>query len=381
MFFFLKKIKKKIYFDNSSTNQKPDILFKSIINILQKKNFNLNRGNNNLNIENFFFFKKIKKILNLLINNIFIEEIIFFFNSTFSINFLLLNLLNIIKKNYQILISNKEHNSILISLIKILKFKKNKIIVFPSIKNKNYLNIFCNFINSNTFVFIINHISNNFGYINKIKYFFKICLFNNIITILDCTQSITYLKINIKKTNIIFLFFSFHKIYSLTGSSLLFCNMFMLKKINMLFTGGGNVNFNNYIIKHKKYDEKFYFGTQNFISIFSSYYSIKWFLTNKKFIFYKNLYFKKIIFCIFNKKKKTFSNILLINSKNVFFLNNILNLNKIIIRCDYLCNFMKIMFINKKNNCRISFNFFNKIKEILKIKFLIFFYNFRIKNC
>ncbi|MFI4870098.1 MAG: aminotransferase class V-fold PLP-dependent enzyme [Candidatus Carsonella ruddii] len=305
MFFFLKKIKKKIYFDNSSTNQKPNILFKSIINILQKKNFNLNRGNYNLNIKNLFFFKKIKKILTLLINNIFIEEIIFFFNSTFSINFLLLNLLNIIKKNYQILISNKEHNSILISLIKILKLKHNKIIVFPTIKNKNYLNIFCNFINFNTFIFIINQISNNFGYINKIKYFFKICLLNNIITILDSTQSITYLKINIKKINVIFLFFSFHKLYSLTGSSILFCNIFILKKINPLFSGGGGVSFVNYIIKYKNYDEKFYFGTQNFISIFSSYYSIKWFITNKKNIFYKNLYFKKIIFYIFNKKKKT----------------------------------------------------------------------------
>ncbi|WP_432771080.1 hypothetical protein V7Z38_00215 [Candidatus Carsonella ruddii] len=41
---------------------------------------------------------------------------------------------------------------------------------------------------------------------------------------------------------------------------------------------------------------------------------------------------------------------------------------------------MKNMFINKKNNCRLSLNFFNKIKETFKIKFLIHFFNFKIRN-
>lgn len=381
MFFFLKKNKKKIYFDNSSTNQKPDILFKSIINILQKKNFNLNRGNFNINIKNFFLFKKIKKIFKILINNNFIEEIIFFSNSTFSINFILLNIINLIKINSEILISNKEHNSVLISLIKISKYKNIKIIIFPTINNKNYINIFCDFIKKNTFIFIFNQISNNYGYINKIKHFFIICYCNNIITILDCTQSISYINVNIKNIKINFIFLSLHKLYSLTGVSIMYCNIYMLSKINPIFLGGGISTIHNYIIKLKKYNEKFFFGTQNFFSLFSSYYSLKWYLTNKKYIFYKNNYLKKNIFFIFNKKKKLFSNILLFKNKYTFFFNNYLNLNKIITRCDQLCNFMKNMFINKKTNCRISFNFFNKLKEILKIKFLIFFYNFRIKYC
>ncbi|MBY0585458.1 aminotransferase class V-fold PLP-dependent enzyme, partial [Candidatus Carsonella ruddii] len=110
MFIFLINYKKFIYFDNSSTNQKPNILFKSSINILQKKNFNLNKGNYNLLNKNLFFFKKIKFLFKNLINCNFIEEIIFFFNSTFSINFIFFNLINFLKLNSEILISNKEHN-------------------------------------------------------------------------------------------------------------------------------------------------------------------------------------------------------------------------------------------------------------------------------
>ncbi|ATX33466.1 hypothetical protein CUN91_00660 [Candidatus Carsonella ruddii] len=380
MFFFLIKYKKIIYFDNSSTNQKPNILFKSTINILQKKNFNINKGNYNLLDKNLILFKKLKLLIKKILQCNFIEEIIFFFNSTFSINFIFLNLINFIKLTNEILISNKEHNSIFISLLQLFKFKKLKTIIFPTIKQKIFKNIFCNYIN-NTFCCIINQISNNYGILNHIKHLIKICNYNNIITILDCTQSISFNNINIKKIKPTFLFFSLHKLYSLTGISILYYNINFLSKIKPIFVGGGSSYINNYLIKYKKFNEKFYFGTQNFFSLLSSYYSLKWFLKNKKFIFYINYYLKKNIFFYFLKKKNYFSNTLLLKNKNIENFNNYLDINKIILRCDNLCNFMKNMFINKKKNCRISFNFFNKLKEILKIKFLIFFYNFRIKNC
>ncbi|WGS66708.1 aminotransferase class V-fold PLP-dependent enzyme [Candidatus Carsonella ruddii] len=380
MFLFLSNFKKTIYFDNSSTNQKPKILFKSIINVLQKKNFNLNRGEYNLLQKNLIFLKKIKIIIKKIINSNFIEEIIFFYNSTFSINFILLNLKNFIKNNNEILISNKEHNSVLIPLLKIFKNKNIKIIVFPIYKNKININIFCNYINSNTYLFINNISSNNFGYINKLKKTIKICNYNNIITIVDATQSISSININLKKNKIDFLFFSFHKLYSLTGVSILYCKIFFLSKLNPILTGGGSLYYNGNKFIFKNFDEKFYFGTQNIFSIYSSYYSLKWFLSNKKYIFFLNFFIKKTIFNIFNKKKSNFSNIILLKNYNNIFFNNYLDINKIISRCDNLCNFLKKMFINKNKNCRLSYNFFNTIKEILKIKFLIFFFNFKIIN-
>ncbi|WMC19901.1 MAG: cysteine desulfurase [Candidatus Carsonella ruddii] len=379
MFLFLSNFKKIIYLDNSSTNQKPKILFKSIINVLQKKNFNLNRGEYNLIQKNFFFFKKIKKIIKKIIKTNFIEEIIFFYNSTFSINFVILNLLNFIRINNEILISNKEHNSILLPLLKIFKNKNIKLIIFPNYKNNINLNIFCNYFNINTIIYINNISSNNFGYINKLKKIIKICNFNNIITIVDATQSISNININLKKDKIDFLFFSFHKLYSLTGVSILYCKIFFLSKLNPVLTGGGSLYYNENKFIFKNFDEKFYFGTQNIFSIYSSYYSLKWFLSNKKFIFFLNFYIKKSIFNIFNKKKYNFSNIILLKNYNTIF-NNYLDINKILSRCDNLCNFLKKMFINKNKNCRLSYNFFNKIKEILKIKFLIFFFNFKIIN-
>ncbi|XZR53039.1 MAG: aminotransferase class V-fold PLP-dependent enzyme [Candidatus Carsonella ruddii] len=380
MFLFLSNFKKIIYFDNSSTNQKPKILFKSVINILQKKNFNLNRGEYNLLQKNFFFLKKIKNIIKKIISSNFIEEIILFYNSTFSINFILLNLKNFIKTNNEIIISNKEHNSILIPLLKIFKNKNIKIIIFPIYKNKININIFCNYINEKTYLHVNNISSNNFGYINKLKKIIKICNYNNIITIVDSTQSISNININLRKNKIDFCFFSFHKIYSLTGVSVLYCKIFFLPKLNPILTGGGSLYYNENKFIFKNFDEKFYFGTQNFFSIYSSYYSLKWFLSNKKYIFFINFFIKKTIFNIFNKKKSNFSNIILLKNNNNTLFNNYLDINKIILRCDNLCNFLKKMFINKNKNCRISYNFFNKIKEILKIKFLIFFFNFKIIN-
>ncbi|AFP83892.1 aminotransferase class V-fold PLP-dependent enzyme [Candidatus Carsonella ruddii] len=379
MFYFLINFKKIIYLDNSSTNQKPKILFKSIINVLQKKNFNLNRGEYNLLQKNFFFFKKIKFLIKKILNINFIEEIIFFFNSTFSINFIILNLKNFFKNNNEIIISNKEHNSIILPLLKILKNKNLKLIIFPNYKNKIYINIICNFLNVYTLLCIININSNNYGVINKFKKIIKICNYNNIITLIDNTQSISSININLKKIKIDFLIFSLHKLYSLTGVSVLYCKIFFLSKINPILIGGGSLFLSNKFI-FKNFDEKFYFGTQNIISIYSNYYSLKWYLRNKKIIFFINFYIKKSIFSIFYKKNFYFTNIILLKINNNKLLNDFLDLNKIILRCDNLCNFLKKMFINNNNNCRLSYNFFNKIKEIIKIKFLIFFFNFKIIN-
>ncbi|BCG49256.1 aminotransferase class V-fold PLP-dependent enzyme [Candidatus Carsonella ruddii] len=380
MFLFLKRFKKYIYFDSSSTNQKPKILFKSVINTIQKKNFNLNRGEYDLLNKNDIIFRKLKFLLKKLLKINFIEEIFFFYNSTFSVNFIIINLINFLKKTNEVIISKTEHNSVLIPLLKIIKNKKIIIIICPIIKLLIFKNIFCNYINNNTMIFATSHISNNYGIITRIKNLLNICKYNNILSIVDSTQSISYINTNLKKINSNFLFFSFHKLYSLTGVSVLYCNINFINKLKPHYLGGGTSTLESYTFKLKKLDEKFYFGTQNIFSLFSSYYSIKWFLKNKKYIFYTNYFLKKILFYFLKKRNKNCKNTILIYCKNGFFFNYYLNLNKIILRCDKLCNYMKNMFINKKNNCRLSLNFFNKIKEIFKIKFLIHFFNFKIRN-
>ncbi|MBY0585489.1 hypothetical protein K5B08_01200, partial [Candidatus Carsonella ruddii] len=103
----------------------------------------------------------------------------------------------------------------------------------------------------------------------------------------------------------------------------------LLTKLKPFFSGGGSALINGYCIKYKNFNEKFYFGTQNIYSLFSSYYSLKWFLRNKKFIFFTNFYIKKNSFLFFKKKKKMFTNIFLLKCKNISFLNFFLDINKI----------------------------------------------------
>ncbi|AFP84262.1 aminotransferase class V-fold PLP-dependent enzyme [Candidatus Carsonella ruddii] len=377
IFYYYKKI---IYFDNSSTNQKPKIYFKSILNCIKKKNFNINRGDN-------FFIKKVnlsinkfKLLIKKLILNNYLEEIVILFNSTYSINFILKSLINLIIKNKYILISNMEHNSIILPFLKIIKLKNCKLIVFPTINNNLCKNLICNYFKKNIIFFVVNQIS-NLGLLNNIKKISIISHYNNCIIIVDATQSISFININIKCIKADFFFFSLHKIFSSTGVSILYYNLFYLNKLIIINYGSGITNIISYKkIKFKNFYEKFEIGTQNLLSIFSSYYSIKWFIKNKKYFFYINNYLKHIFQIIFKKKKKNLINNYLIKiNKNIFFI-NFIELNKIICRCDLLCNFSKQLFLSKNKNCRISINFYNNIKEIIKLKFLIFFFNYNIIN-
>ncbi|BAF35066.1 selenocysteine lyase [Candidatus Carsonella ruddii PV] len=377
IFYYYKKI---IYFDSSSTNQKPKIYFKSILNCVKKKNFNINRGDNYLIKKVNLIIKKFKLLIKKLILNNYIEEIIIFFNSTYSINFILNSLINLINEKTNILISNMEHNSLFLPILKIIKFKNCKLIVFPTINNNLYLNLICNYFKNKIFFFIINQIS-NLGLMNQIKKISTIVHYNNSIIIVDATQSISFINVNIKYSKIDFFFFSLHKIFSSTGISILYYNLFYLNKLLLPNYGSGStLNINYKKIKIKNFNEKFEIGTQNLIAIFSSYYTIKWFLKNKKYFFYINNFLKNIFFIIFKKKKKNIINNYLIKiNKNIFFI-YFIELNKIISRCDLLCNFSKQLFLNKNINCRISINFYNNIKEIIKLKFLIFFFNYNITN-
>ncbi|AFP83512.1 aminotransferase class V-fold PLP-dependent enzyme [Candidatus Carsonella ruddii] len=377
-FLYYKKI---INFDNSSTNQKPKIFFKSTINCLKIKNLNLNRGDFYLINKLEIFYNKFKLLIKKILNINYLEEIIISYNSTFSINFLINNLLNFFITKNEIIVSNTEHNSIIIPLINFIK-KKNCIIkIIPTFKNYINNNLLCNYYNNLTKLLIINHLSNNIGIINNIKNLSKISHFNNTIIFVDSTQSISYILKNIKKIKIDFLIFSLHKIFSATGVSVIYFNLFFNNKLSYLYYGGSSIKFLNYKeIFLKKNSLKFEIGTINLNGIFSSYYSLKWYLKNKKNIFFLNYYLKKNFFFLFKKKKKNIINIFLLNIKKNFLFIYFLEKNKILTRCDNLCNYIKNNFINKKKNCRISFSFYNNIKEILKLKFLIFFYNFKIKN-
>ncbi|XBT18333.1 MAG: aminotransferase class V-fold PLP-dependent enzyme [Candidatus Shikimatogenerans sp. Tduv] len=390
IFPFLKK-NKNIYLDNAATTHKPYFVINNIYNNYIY-NYSNNRSFYNLSDKINLNIYKTRNIIKKLIKAKHVEEIIFTKNTTESLN-IIANCINIkYNRKFKIMISYYEHNSNYLPWIYFCNLYKYKLVFIPLNKKKliDFKKIKKNI--KNVKIISITYISNVFGIKNNIKKISKICKKNNIILIVDCAQAIGHININLKKINIDFLAFSIHKIYGPEGVGILYGKKKLLKKMKFYNLGGGTINYiinlKKNLISYKKIPYLYESGTQNNISIISTYKAIK-FIKKCKI---KNicLYEKKIIkYCqyklskiknikIYFKKENKYSIISFnINNINCYDIGYFLNKYNINVRTGYHCSnliFKKLNF-TKNGTIRISIAIYNNYKDIdifiKKLKFIL----------
>ncbi len=374
--------KKIIYLDNATTLQKPKLVIKSTYKFITQKYSSINRGIYTLSNINTNNVEEIRIQVSKFINSNSAEEIIFIKNTTEGIN-LLSNILTekFTKPKDNILISLMEHHSNIAPWFNISK-KLNLELRIIKIKKNGKLNIkhFKKLIDKNTKILSITHISNVLGIINPIKKIIKIAKKNKIITIIDGSQSISHIKIDVKNINCDFYVFSGHKMYSLNGIGILYGRKILLETLKPWVYGGGivsNININNNIIKSINFINppwKFESGTYNIESIISLKYAIKY-INNIKI---NNIikYEQKITKYTINKLKllpeiKIYGSsprigIISFNIKNChcYDIGFLLNKYGICIRTGNQCAIPIIKFYKTSGMCRISIAIYNSKKDI-----------------
>ncbi|WGH25377.1 MAG: aminotransferase class V-fold PLP-dependent enzyme [Candidatus Shikimatogenerans bostrichidophilus] len=375
-----------IYFDNSSTTQKPKCLINNIKYYYYNLNSNINRYNYTLSNKTTDLIDKCRNKIKQFIHAKDAKEIIFTKGTTESIN-LISNSLNW-TKNDEIVITVLEHHSNFIPW-QLLSYKKKIKLKFIKI-NKLYnidLNDLKKKINNKTKLISITHISNVFGTILPIYYIVNIIkkINNKILILLDGAQSIAHIPIDVQKLNIDFFVFSAHKIYGPTGLGVLYGKYNKLKKLNKYQVGGSMVKYVS--LKKTTYldlPSKLEAGTPNISSIISFYYVIKFIekikiyniniYENKLIEYTKNLLLNNNKIILYGKKNIYNSSILSFNVKNInnFDLGCLLNKYGICVRTGYHCaqplfNYLKI----KNGTIRISYGLYNNKEEIDKFYFLL----------
>ena len=189
------------------------------------------------------------------------NEIIFTKNTTEGIN-LILNSIDL-KQGDIILTSDKEHNSILLP-VQLLKDKG----IMHSIFKFGDINDFKSKLNKNVKLIVTAHISNLDGTINPLEEIINLAHKNNSLILVDAAQSISHVKINVKKMDIDFLAFSGHKIFGPSGTGVLYGKYDLLNKLKPFVFGGGSVKdstYENYIIED--IPQRFEAGLQDYAGI------------------------------------------------------------------------------------------------------------------
>ncbi len=227
-----------VYIDNAATSQKPKPVIKAIKKFYENSNANIHRGVYKLSEDATKLYEDSRKIIGEFINAS-QDEIIFTKNATESLNLLAYSLCSSLTEGDEILLTQMEHHSNLVPWQQIAKEKK-LIVKFVEI-NKDFtlnMNSFAQLINPKTKIVSITHVSNFLGTINPVEDLARLSHAVGAIFIVDGSQSVPHMPVDVQKINCDFLAFSSHKMCGPTGIGVLYGKKQLLEKMKPFLYGG-----------------------------------------------------------------------------------------------------------------------------------------------
>ena len=254
------------YLDSGATTQKPKQVIEAIEKYYKNNNANPHRGAYSLSIEATEQYENTRTKIAEFIDAKHREEIIFSKNATESLNLIAYSYgIEKLKKDEEVVISIMEHHSNLVpwqkvtkktgSKLKYMYINENYEIPDEEIENK---------ITEKTKIVGITHISNVLGTINNIKKIIKYAHKKGAIVIVDASQSIPHIKIDVQDLNADFLVFSGHKMLAPLGIGVLYGKREILNNMTPFLMGGDMIE---YVYEQETtfapLPNKFEAGTQN----------------------------------------------------------------------------------------------------------------------
>lgn len=254
------------YLDSGATTQKPTSVLEAIEKFYKNENANPHRGAYGLSIEATEIYENTRDKIAKFINAKHREEIIFSKNASESLNLIAYSYgLDNLKKDDEIVLSIMEHHSNLVPWQMVTKKTESKL---------NYMYINDNFeisdeeietkITDKTKIVGITHVSNVLGTINNIEKIIKYAHKKGAIVVVDGSQSIPHMEIDVQKLDADFFVFSGHKMLAPLGIGILYGKREILNKMNPFLMGGDMIE---YVYEQETtfapLPNKFEAGTQN----------------------------------------------------------------------------------------------------------------------
>ncbi len=254
------------YLDSGATTQKPKQVIEAIDKYYENYNANPHRGAYSLSIEATEAYEDTRTKISKFINTKAREEIIFSKNASESLNLIAYSYgLENLKPGDEICISIMEHHSNLVPWQKVAK-KTGAKLVYMYINEDFEISEeeWKTKINDKTKIVGITHVSNVLGTINDVENIVKYAHKKGAVTIVDASQSIPHMKIDVQKLDTDFLVFSGHKMLAPLGIGVLYGKKEILNKMMPFLMGGDMIE---YVYEQETtfapLPNKFEAGTQN----------------------------------------------------------------------------------------------------------------------
>lgn len=254
------------YLDSGATAQRPYQVLNAVEEYYSKNNANPHRGTYDLSIDSTEEYDKARRKVAEFINAKRPEEIVFTKNATEALNLIANSYgLENLQKDNSVVISIMEHHSNIVPWQKVTKLKEAKL---------EYLYINDNYeiteeeinkkITKNTKIVSITQISNVLGVKTPLEKIIKAAHNVGAIVIVDGSQSVPHIKIDVQEMDADFFVFSGHKLMAPMGIGVLYGKYNLLDKLSPFLMGGDMIE---YVYEQEttfaKPPTKFEAGTQN----------------------------------------------------------------------------------------------------------------------
>lgn len=374
---------KIVYLDNSATTQRPVQVIEAIKKFYEKYNANPHRGSYSLSIGATQSYEGTRQKVANFINAEHSEEIVFTKNATEALNLIACSYgggnLN---RGDEIVLSIMEHHSNLVPWQKVAKVTESQLkymyinkdyeISDEEIENK---------ITDKTKIVGITHVSNVLGTINNVKKIIEQAHKNGAVVVLDASQSIPHMQIDVQELDADFVVFSGHKMLAPFGIGILYGKKDILNRMQPFLMGGDMIEYvNEESTIFASLPNKFEAGTQNVAGVKGLGAAIDYIQTlgyeniqkiEQEIMEYaiKELSKLEYLTLYMTPNKENHSSVISFNINGVHphDVASILDSQGICVRSGNHCAQPLMRFLNLDSTCRASFYFYNTQDDVDKL--------------
>ena len=369
------------YLDNGATTQKPETVIEAITEYYRRQNANPHRGAYALSVTATYVYENCRERVAKFLNAKRSREIIFTKNATEALNLVAYSYgLSVLKPGDEILISVAEHHSNLVpwQMVAARTGAKLSYIYLEDDGNLSEKDI-QEKITEKTKIVAVTQVSNVLGLINDVQAIGEKAHAVGAVIIVDGSQSVPHIAVDVQALDCDFLAFSGHKLLSPMGIGVLYGKEKLLNEMPPFLMGGDMIEY--VTEQHTDYAElpaKFEAGTQNVggaagLTAASDYMEKVGFeyitAREKELIDYalpklKELDFIELYGCDSQRDNKT--GLITFNVKDVHphDVSTILDAEGVAIRAGHHCAQPLMIYLGQNATCRASFYFYNTKEDV-----------------
>ena len=369
------------YLDNGATTQKPETVIEAIAEYYRRQNANPHRGAYALSVTATDVYENCRERVAKFLNAKRSREIIFTKNATEALNLVAYSYgLSVLKPGDEILISVAEHHSNLVpwQMVAARTGAKLNYIYLEDDGNLSEKDI-QEKITQKTKIVAVTQVSNVLGLINDVKAIGEKAHAVGAVILVDGSQSVPHIAVDVQALDCDFLAFSGHKLLSPMGIGVLYGKEKLLNEMPPFLMGGDMIEY--VTEQHTDYAElpaKFEAGTQNVGGAAGLTAAIDYlekvgfeYITarEKELIDYalpklKELDFIELYGCDSQRDNKT--GLITFNVKEVHphDVSTILDAEGVAIRAGHHCAQPLMIYLGQNATCRASFYFYNTKEDV-----------------